>query len=154
MMISRKKNKIDRKEFGNTLIISLSFSCTMLLGAPFEIYLTNVKDFLCILVAFLFLKHFLQKGYYYLVALISYLFWGFYIQGNYIKNQNGVMDGHIIDWSRLSVERILSALLWVLLLAVIIVIITAKKTTIDIIAIYYPPIFYCFENTEYTHLKR
>lgn len=62
-----------------------------------------------------------------IVLLVFFIATGLYIQGNYIPNLNGVLDGSPIDWVKVNSEMILSDVLWALLLILYVLFLTIRK---------------------------
>ena len=111
-------------------VLFLTFTCCIF--APLELYITNASNFpfntqtllrpiiLFFLVTFLIvllLNIFLQK-HIFIVALTFSLGAGFYIQGNWMQVDYGIMDGGAIDWNSYGSWGIINGIIWIFILII------------------------------------
>lgn len=108
--------------------VAVFFSLTICVLGPIDLYTSNANDFWfsfmqilpIIGVAFLLivgisvgiLLLFQKKSFYYVIALEIGAACGFYVQGSYLRNDFGVLDGRTIDWSQYLDQMMVSVLVW------------------------------------------
>lgn len=130
-------------------ILFIVFGCfTFTIFAPLEIFLVNMSDFdfglyhllpmclLCFILLFLSLSIIALTGSSFFPVLCKSFFlaccviaFAAYIQGNYLGNHNGVMDGRDIDWHAVNKDMILSIALWIIAFCLCIVVILYKNNS-------------------------
>ncbi len=112
-----EKERISTKEhFAPWIALAVAISFMICIFAPIDIYFANKEDFwfslwqmlpgivviftvvlVMLLAIFLFLSRFKCSDY--ILTFILAIFVYFYIQGNYIPRNYGMLDGTVIDWS-------------------------------------------------------
>ncbi len=119
------------------IVVSAALSFMLTVYAPIELYLSSQKDFwftLSQLVPYLILFFFLltvlmsvvfavlrawgRTPYRIGVAVLSGIFLGLYIQGNFLVSNLPVLDGTAVDWNAHPIERIKSIVVFVILAAI------------------------------------
>lgn len=133
-MVDKHKNKKISKKLENNCIsglwVSLFIAVTFGIFGPLGIYLTNISEFwfsigdiwwivllgglLLFLVFFCMSFMFKGRGREIFVCLIFGASFGFYVQGNWINIDYGLLDGKNIDWSKYTGAAIMNTLIWVL----------------------------------------
>lgn len=133
--------KKELEKIKSWILLSAAASFMICIFAPLEVYLTNVPEFwfrvrnllpaagmsfVLSTVVFTALGFCLKKTgvYVYALAVFGCLFLGFYIQGNYIPRDYGVLDGKEIDWDKYAGYGAASAVLWSVMLVLCIVLCT------------------------------
>lgn len=133
----RTMNKI-KTEYISWIILSISFSFMLFVFAPLEMYLTNVMEFWfqakdlfpVVMVCFLLVSILLLSAGYllrktkifpYIMSAFLCVYIGFYIQGNFIPRNYGVLDGKEINWTEYSHYGIMAIILWGMVFAVCII---------------------------------
>lgn len=137
-LYSKKKGTVERsypieKVFDVGKIKSGVFSALFLsiifcVVGPIDLYVSNSSEFwfsfvqiLPIIVVTFFICFVLaialpfllnEKAFYYIIALEIGVASGLYIQGNYLNNDFGVLDGRTIEWSQYFERGLLSTLVW------------------------------------------
>ncbi len=149
-----------KKRLKTDVVIALCSSFTVCVFAPFEIYLSN-KDFfffngfemipfsflafmalsLIILLLLITVMNIREKAHDAVLGVGFGLILAMYIQGNFLKNDYGTLDGNPIDWTLYIKEGIISVVLFVILEVIMTVLIIKLKDelfikTIRTVAIY------------------
>lgn len=125
-----KISKRQENDSISVLWVSLFNAVTFGIFGPLGIYLTNTKEFwfsigdvwwivllggvILFLVFFCMSFIFKGRGREIFVCLIFGASFGFYIQGNWINIDYGLLDGKNIDWSKYTNVAIINTLIWVL----------------------------------------
>lgn len=129
--------KIDKREVVNSVFVVLLFVFSILIFAPFEIYLSNKEYFFfdgTEMVMFSLLLSGFVIVFVVLVSLLAGLInsklisalnttiWilsiAMYIQGNFIIADYGIMDGTQVDWSMYKKEGVISVTVFVVILVI------------------------------------
>ena len=114
-----------------TIILILLLPCfTFCIFGPLELYLTNINDFwfsieqLIPVLLFVFLTTILLCFFILIgvndklrLRIMSFLFaigFAFYLQGNYLPSNYGVLDGKPIDWSNYLTRAIINTCIWII----------------------------------------
>ncbi len=147
--IEQDKDSINRNKSGKiakviqSALISLFFVFTLIVYGPITLYLNNINELWFSLsyvvgpVAFwasvVFVALFAisamtkNKAHDIIICIIFALGIGFFIQGNFMNVQYGVLDGQEINWSQFTGWAILNTLIWIALLIFPIVLWKIKK---------------------------
>ena len=123
-----------KKDNLNYLIITIAFIFNIIVFAPIEIFYTNRKEFwfsitdilpIICLFSFAFLLIFLII---YLVFkdkllnnvknVLFSIFFGLYLQGNFLNFGYNVLDGSTIKWETMIVKGIINTVIWLIILIV------------------------------------
>ena len=138
--------KLFGSEVITTVFSAVLFAFTMLVFAPFEIYLSN-KDFfffdgtemlgfsilffgalIFAIILFSVIAGVVSKK---IVSAINALIWSLtlalYVQGNFILADYGIMDGTPVDWSAFKKEGIISVAVFVVIMCIGIVLLSVLK---------------------------
>lgn len=136
------------KNTWSSYVISLVLSFMLFIFEPINLYSSNLNDFwfdlelllkpslvmfLCSflgLVLIINIIYFINKKvfkYFNIILFISFLC--SYIQGNYLVGNLPVLSGEIIDWSKYTIDGIISIILWVIVITLTIII--CKKIKMD-----------------------
>lgn len=129
------KNTVKNKLFDYASIVSFSVITTFIFS-PFVVYVTNIDEFwfrmsafmpmlcLCalavIFVTVLCLMVMPRKSAGFLATIIFALGACIYIQGQVLKNDYGVLDGHEIHWEQNSLKTVGNILFWVAVITIVI----------------------------------
>ena len=130
----------------SSIVLSITVCFMFFLYAPLELYFTNKDEFwydiyviapvmFCVFLvsSAVFILGFalLIKGNEKLCRVgLLFLFIVFicsYIQGNYLIRYLPVMDGREIDWSKYTIGRIQSVLLWIIVIAIVTILVRALR---------------------------
>lgn len=134
------------------LLIGFVFCFTVLFFAPSSIYINNLEEFwftpnllykyitICTMIGVFcfsfiviigekYFKHLKNIG---LVICFCFTI-GFYVQGNFIPDTNGPLDGTVIDWGKVNIDMIMSDIWW-LLIILSIIFITIRGNTEKLIS--------------------
>lgn len=130
MCIRMKAEERDRLLKSVMVSVLLSFSFSVF--APISIYLSNISDFwfsirlilpivvavgtfsfvCCFLLIYMAIRRISKENYDKIVAVMLLLTISAFLQGNFIVDKNGALDGSQIDWSAINSSAILSCILW------------------------------------------
>ncbi|MCQ2081342.1 MAG: sulfatase-like hydrolase/transferase [Lachnospiraceae bacterium] len=143
---SERINQIKLNSKPRTMIIALALFCvSFLLFEPIKTYLCNLSDYwfefgeyaklvalatLVIFIFSLFVLSVICLLFPVLAKLVpAYMFIiiiGLYIQGNFVPNTFGSLDGSSIDWMEFNSGMIWSVLLWLIIIVVIVLVTKGK----------------------------
>ena len=136
------------KEMWVSYALALMIPYMLFIVEPISMYANNINDFwfdlssmlsplsISFIITFLVLSiinniaYFINKTALKVINVITFI--GFictYIQGNYLVGNLPVLDGTVIDWTKYSVDNIISIVLW--LIVIIASVILIKKFKID-----------------------
>jgi len=128
------------------IVLSFLTAFTFFFFAPFNIYLSNISDFWfspsillplisgVAIIVFIIIAIALK-----LMELISHPLYrvtctftviidsALFIQGNFIVDKNGVLDGNAIDWSVINSSMIWSMVLWIIAISALVFVTVKKK---------------------------
>ncbi len=123
--ISAKRTSLERS---SVIFVSLLLPFTFFIQGPLQLYLTNIKEFwfsikevllvtlipaailFAVLASILFLLH--KKPRSIVLALLFGIGFAFYIQGNFLLFDYGVLDGRAIDWSIYTNQTAVNSIVW------------------------------------------
>lgn len=134
-LVSKKNKYLKRKIPSSYIIVVLFFSFTLFIFAPYEIYFTNidnfkfsvydiisftvlffVSSFIGLFFIYQILFMFLKKISQFLLIVLFGTTFAFYIQGNYLRTDYGVLNGEQVDWSLYTKDGVVSVLFWIFIL--------------------------------------
>lgn len=130
-----KSKNFESKNYLFALIVSCFMSISFCVFEPVKSYITNHEEYwftlnraivlymicatvsiICCILMYVVISWINTTFANVFITLLFFIALGLYIQGNYIPNTNGVLDGTPIDWTRINVEMLLSDLLWAVLI--------------------------------------
>lgn len=116
------------------------------LFAPLNIYMSNIREFwfspglmmpliigvtavlLAVMTAVMVGLSLAKDEIFIKISLIvTFLMCALFVQGNFVPDNNGVLDGSEIDWSAVNSDMIISILLWIAVVALCVYVAVGKK---------------------------
>lgn len=125
------------KNIGLIMTVMALGSISFMLFEPLKDYLSNLDDYwfsfwdyislilastaalwIVGVVFFVIIGFINTKAANYVTVVGFFLIIGLYVQGNFIPNTTGALDGSAIDWTKVNIGMILSDILWIALIVV------------------------------------
>lgn len=141
-----KERVLKDKSITFALWISIFLCTTFFIFEPIKSYYANHEEYwftltralklysMCWLITiiacmmmYLLISHFNNYFANILYVILFFFSLGLYIQGNFIPNTNGVLNGHTIDWSTVNIDMVCSDILWCILIVICLVVLLSSN---------------------------